>query len=441
MRHPWLSGLLAASLVVSPLSALAETPEVHAVSSTIPAGQKAMVHGYQVVWLQGTPYEMGYQHGQLLHEQLKKAHDTIRWHPLLQLMLTVARAQGLTALAKQNCYPEMREEIDGFLAATKDIGWTMDECLALNFGDMIVEFIRTGTPDTDKLDQITPGCSQFVAGGAATADGHLYHGRLLDWDKIDFVVDNPTIFVRQPTGGIAHATIGFPGNLSPYSGINAAGLSIASNEATPYDKHVDRRRGHSHVQMLSRILSSCHSLAEARTLIDGEQHMTCEIFTVSDGNTGEASVFEMAPGHVGERKMTDGIVFTTNHFIAPETAPLDREPVSVSSRKRFERLGQLVSPGLPGSHYGHLDPAGMVAIMRDRLDPWTGKEMPVDSFDDNCSLATNGALYAILFDPAARQFWVAMGKLPVPSQAYVGFSLPELLAGPDHLPAMPASLP
>jgi hypothetical protein len=441
MRRHCLSGLVAASLLLCPLSALAEAPPAVPTAAAIPAGHKAMAHGYQIVWLQGTPYEMGYQHGQLLHEQLKKAHDTIQWHPLLRLMLAVAQAKGLTALARENCYPEMRQEIDGFLAATKDIGWTMDECLALNFGDMIVEFIRNGTPEAEKLEKITPGCSQFVAGGTATKDGRLYHGRLLDWDKIDFVVDNPTIFVRQPTGGIAHATIGFPGNLSPYSGINEAGLSTASNEADPFDHRTDRRQGHSHVQMQSQILSHCHSLAEARALIKGEQHMTCEIFTITDGNTGEASVFEMAPGHVGERKLTDGILYATNHFVAPETAPLDKEPVAPGSRKRFDRLGQLVTPGLPESQYGQLDPASMVAIMRDRKDPWTGKEMAPSSFDDNCSLATNGALYAILFDPAGRRFWVAMGKLPVPVQPFVGFSLTDLLAGPASLPAMPAALP
>jgi hypothetical protein len=169
--------------------------------------------------------------------------------------------------------------------------------------------------------------------------------------------------------------------------------------------------------------------------------MTCESFTIADGNTGDASVFEMTATRIGERKLTDGIVYVTNHFVAPETAPLDREPVNPSSRKRFERLGQLVTPGLPGSHYGQLDPQSMVSIMRDRIDPWTGKEMPLSSFDDASSLATNGALYAVLFDPAARSFWVAMGKVPVPSQPYVGFSLTDLLAGPDQLPAMPAALP
>jgi hypothetical protein len=439
MRRNMLTGLLAASLLLCPMAALAAPPPP--TESPVPPGRTAVSNGYRVVWLKGTPYQMGYQHGQLLHEQLKQAHATIQWNPLLKLMLAVAQAQGLTALAKQNCYPDMLQEIEGFLAATKDIGWTMDECLALNFGDMIVEFIRTGTPEAETLENGLPGCSQLVAGGVATKDGRLYHARLLDWDKIDFVVDNPVIFVRQPTDGVAHGTIGFPGNVSPYQGINAAGLSIASNEANPRDKGVDRRRGRSHVQMLSQILSRCSSLAEARAFIASEPHMTCESFTIADGAAGQASVFEMAPGHIGERKLTDGIVYITNHFVAPETAPLDKEPIAPGSSRRFERLGQLVMPGVKGSQHGELDPAALVRIMRDRTDPWSGKVMPPGSFDDDCSLATNGALYAVLFDPEARRFWVAMGKIPVPAQPFVGFSLTDLLAGPDSLPAMPAALP
>ncbi|MBC7545340.1 MAG: hypothetical protein H7338_21655 [Candidatus Sericytochromatia bacterium] len=439
----WLAAVpLVLSLAVTPpavLPANAAPAVVPAAAAAVPPGKRATIGGYQVVWLKGTPYEMGYQHGMLLHDKLKAGHETIQWNPTLRLMLMIAQSQGLIALAKDNCYPTTLQEIEGFLAATKDIGWTMDECLALNFGDMIAEFVRVGTPDADKL--VTPGCSQFVATGAATADGRLYHGRLLDWVKIDFILENPVIFVREPKDGIPHATIGFPGNVAPFSGINAAGVTIASNEATPRDKNVDRRKGRSHVQMLSRILGESHSLAEARAFIKSEPHMTCDIFTITDGNTKEASVFEMAPDHIGERRLTDGVVFTSNHFLAPETAALDREPVNPSSRRRFERLGQLLSPQVSGSLYGKLTPLGMVNIMRDRVDPWTGKTSPLSEFDDACSLATNGALYAILFDPEARKFWVAMGKIPVPTQPFVGFSLTELLQGPQAAALMPAAMP
>ena len=76
---------------------------------------------------------------------------------------------------------------------------------------------------------LQPGCTQVIASGGATTDGRLLHARIMDWNDIDYIVQNPTIFVRQPTGGVPHVVIGFPGNISPYQGMNAAGLTVATN--------------------------------------------------------------------------------------------------------------------------------------------------------------------------------------------------------------------
>jgi len=62
----------------------------------------------------------------------------------------------------------------------------------------------------------------------------------MDWNQIDYIVQNPTVFVRQPTGGVAHVTIGFPGNISPYQGMNAAGITVATNRVL---RHLRARAG------------------------------------------------------------------------------------------------------------------------------------------------------------------------------------------------------
>ena len=86
--------------------------------------------------------------------------------------------------------------------------------------------------------------------------------------------------------------------------------------------------------------------------------------------------------------------------------------------------------------YGQLDPAALVKIVRDRVDPETMVTSP-PVFDDGLSLATDGALYEAVFDGSHAQFWVAAGVVPIPGQAFVGFSLTHLLgnasAAPDTL--------
>ncbi|HUT77499.1 MAG TPA: C45 family peptidase, partial [Polyangia bacterium] len=327
-------------------------------------------------------------------------------------------------------YPAVIEECQGMVDAAGDVGWTMDVCLLLNFGDVLVEFLGDLIPFVGSPPRLAPGCSQFVARGSATADGRVYHGRILDWSDIDFLLAFPVVFVRQPETGHPHAVIGFPGNLSPYSGINAAGLSMASNESDPLDGGQHDLSGHSHVQMLGMLLRFAGTLDEARQAILEQDHMTVEQFGIADGPGADGAAFEMTATTIGARGMADDVVWLTNHFVASETAGLDVDPAGPSSLLRFDRLGQLLA--LDGIHtrHGEIDPQVAVEIMRDRVNPYTFEISSTSDFDNDSSLATNGALYQIVFSPQDGCFWAAAGAIPVPLQPFVGFCLPELLGLP-----------
>jgi len=399
--------------------------------------RRETVNGYTVVWVKGSPYDMGYQQGQLLQPELEQGLKEIESNFLLKAMFLVAQDMGLNDLALKSSYPEILEECRGLGDGFGNPAWTMDHCMLLNFGDVLVELVKNGMPEAEDL---SPGCTQIAASGKATADGRLYHARDLDWSKIDFVINNPTIFVRQPTGGVGHVVIGFPANLSPYQGMNAAGLAIASNEVDPRDNTVNDRTGRSHVQLVSRMLTEARSLADARAMAQKTNHMSLELVLVSDGNTGQAEVLEMAPTHVGILGLTDGLVYATNHFQETTCATLDKEPPSDSSLSRLARLGQLLPPGGADSLHGKLSPETLVKVLRDRKNGITGVESPAGTFDDGESIATSGALYQIVFDPQGLRFWLSAGKLPVPEQTFTGFSVSELLGmegAEDHPPPIP----
>jgi len=273
--------------------------------------------------------------------------------------------------------------------------------------------------------------------GDATSDGRLYHGRLLDWDEVDFLLWYPVIFVRQPIDGIPHVYIGFPGNLSPYSGMNIAGISGASNESDPFNMDQQSFTGRSHVQMLGQILKRSSNIEDANQFILGEKHMSVEQFGLTDANAGIGVNFEMTATAVARRDMKDGAVWMSNHFVDPSTEDLDGDPAGSSSLKRFKRLEQLLTPESEYSVHGTLNPQTMVDVLRDRIDPDTMIESPLGTLDDDSSLATNGAIYAIIFDPGNLFFWVASGEIPVPEQQFVGFSLSDLLDLPGEKPVTP----
>jgi hypothetical protein len=405
----------------------------------MPVPPKKEKHGiWNVVWVSGTPFDMGFQQGQLLYDEIANGIKNSEYVKEIKSQITIASLAQVDKYAKMNSYPDIVQECEGMVASAGSAGWTMELCLFINFGDVMVEIL-------DRLPLVTnfraPGCSQMMVTGDATVDGRLYHARMLDWAEIDYLLWYPTIIVRQPIDGIPHVFIGFPGNLSPYSGMNTAGISGGSNESDAVDSSQQSYTGRSHVQMLGQILKRSHSLEEAISFVAGEKHMAVTQFGIADAANNTAGVFEMTAKHMGVRIMENDVLWMSNHFVHPDMVNYDADPVANSSRRRYDRLAQLVPKNGVESMFGTFDPAKVIQVIRDRINPDNGKESPLGTFDDNRSLATNGNIYSIVFDPGNLHFWVAAGKTPVPEQEYQGFSLGTLLGIPGAIPVDPEVIP
>jgi len=375
----------------------------------------------------GTPYEMGFQHGTLLRDELLDGAEWIE-NSELGLLEPLADYYGLLDEAWANSYPDVIDECQGIVDAMEDDLWSMERCLLVAYGDVVLEVMAHEM-----------GCSQFVVEDPATVDGSLIHARNLDWMKVDHIIDHPTLIVRFPTDGVANVTFGFPGNVSPYSGMNAAGVALASNEA--HGRDYPDREGRSHTQMTRQLLQEAHSLDEVRAFYEAEDHISTELVVVSDGNTGEASVFEMAGDDLAERALVeDGILYATNHFIDPDMAALHKVPGEDSS-SRYQRLADLLEPSGDDSRHGTLDRQAAVAILRDTHNPVTGETHDPDLEDGGGSLANNGAIQAMIFLPAEGALYVADGGVVVPQNPFTGFTLSDLLLEPGGGSPDPAVLP
>jgi hypothetical protein len=282
---------------------------------------------------------------------------------------------------------------------------------------------------------LQPGCTQVIAAGAATADGRLLHARLMDWNEVDYIIQNPTIFVRQPEGGVAHVTIGFPGNISPYQGMNLSGLTVSTNRIYA-NSQLAPANGRSGVQLAGEILGHAHSLAEARAMVLGTPELAHLIMGVSDAKAGTGEIYEIGPTAIGVRPLDGSVVYATNHYVSPTMAGTDIQPPPQHTLLRYQRLGELVPQGGSATLFGSFDPSSLVnGVLRDRMDPQTLIASP-PVFDDGLSIATDGALYAAVFDGSRSQFWVAAGAIPIPGQAFVGFSLAHLLGDASAAPEM-----
>ncbi|MBP7125007.1 metallophosphoesterase [Myxococcota bacterium] len=396
-----------------------------------------MRQGIRILWLAGTPRQMGRQQGTLLHDLIATAMDFIEQDPLMSMLPELAEQTGVLDILRATAYPDVIEECEGLVEAAGDVGMDMTRCLVLNGGDVMLQFVLHGLPP----DWIPPreACSGVIATGPATADGRLLHARNLDWGSMDISIvhQNPTIQVRQPSGGIPHAVIGFPMNLSPYTGINEAGISLGTNAIDPADPTETTAAGRSNVQMTRQILSRFRSLPEVEEFVRAETPMMTGTLVVGDGDGRTGAIFEKAPRAIEVLRPGDlGVVFATNHFVSPNMAGRDDPNPGEGSLKRYDRLRQLLTPGFYESRYGQLDPDGLARVMQDIVDAWSGEvpsraDLEQKGWDNNVGLGSNGPMHFVVFDPERRLFWLAAGKPPLHEMAYRCFSLEELLGRAD----------
>ena len=380
----------------------------------------------KVVWLQGTPYEMGYQHGQLLHDEIA----SLGGREIFNVLSFFGKLMLMSKLARRNSFPGIYQECQGLVDATSDIGMTMDACMVLAFGDVYKEIFGYNLPKILFHD----GCANFAVAGDGTTDGHLYHGRTLDNQKepIKYWVDNTTVFIRQPNKGIPHAIISVPGMVWPNSGLNAEGISISLDTAHPKDIEEMPTDGRSNVQLMSQVMKRAHNYQEAHDIMASQNRLMANLIIITDGKSRKAGVFELLYRDMGVREMEkNGAIYMTNHFLSPEAKGKDTPPTD-STLLRYQRFEQLLDKNSPESLYGKINPEVIVKqVLRDRTNPQTKEPSPKSLFDDNASIGGNGSLRQAVFDPERLIFWIAAGKVPIPDNPFTCFSLGEMLGLPN----------
>ncbi|NJO80088.1 MAG: alpha/beta hydrolase [Cyanobacteria bacterium RM1_2_2] len=383
----------------------------------------------KVVWLTGTPYEMGFQHGQLLHDEIASIGQRV-----INVARFAARGFALGRLASKRTYPDLLEECRGLVDATQDLGIDMDVCMVMAYADVYQEILGYTLPQ----ELFWEGCNQMVATGSATVDGRLYHGSSVDnGTPVDYVMNHPVIFVRQPNTGLPHIFVTYPGVVWPNSGMNVAGITLGLDTAHPNSPDELSLAGRSNVQIMAKILQTATSFEEARTLMETQPRVRANIIMIADGKSKQAGVFEFTGKSLGVRTMPDsGVLYATNHFELPDMYEKQALPPEPSSLSRFDRFKQLLEPDQAGSYYGRINPEVVASIERDRVNPYTQAASPLDVFDDNASPGGNGSLRQAIFDPDRLQVWIAAGQAPVPENPFVCFAVGELLGLPNATPCV-----
>jgi len=176
-----------------------------------------------VVVVRGTPYEMGWQLGRLMQEEMSEFVP--RAVAGITQQLGIDEEVLVAAWTRSSSYADDRVEQE-MLGLADASGVSLRTLQAMHALPLLMPY----------------SCSSIAVWGDATEDGHLYQTRNLDWNLEVGAHNYPMIVVYIPDSGVPHVVPSFAGMIGAHTGMNVRGIALsemgdASAKEAPYPVH------------------------------------------------------------------------------------------------------------------------------------------------------------------------------------------------------------
>ncbi|MHC4406379.1 MAG: C45 family autoproteolytic acyltransferase/hydrolase, partial [Planctomycetota bacterium] len=186
-------------------------------------------------------------------------------------------------------------------------------------------------------------CSSLLVEPQRSATGEMLFGRNMDLASLGCLDRLSLVAVYRPEGRRAFASVTWPAYLGISSGINDAGLALATNYSGPLKDNAPRfsPEGMPHRFLYRQILEECATVEEAEALLTSNKLTDSVLLAACD--TRRAVVFEITPGKMVTRNAEDHLLACTNHFRTPELA-VPREMRACDRYETFQKYWQENEP-------------------------------------------------------------------------------------------------
>lgn len=304
--------------------------------------------GWNYVHLEGSPRDIGYQHGCLLAAETDESIRALK-HDVGATKWTqyrgVARQLFWTRLD-----PEYRDEIEGISEGLRSKGFNIDaqEILAYNSHIEIGGYClpaRKAKQTHARLRSFAPmACSAFVATGSATADGKIVMGHNLWWGYLMGQRWHVLLDIKPEKGNrvLMDALPGFIHSGSDFA-INSAGILITETTIGGFMGFDEK--GLPEFMRMRKAVQYANSLDEAVKLFRvGNNGGYANTWLLGDTKTNEIGKLELGLKNVIFYRSSDGAYTGANY---PEDEKLAREecepgaydnPSSKGRRIRWQKV-------------------------------------------------------------------------------------------------------
>ncbi len=343
----------------------------------------------RVLTLEGTHYEMGFQHGTLIAPArpllLRRIHARLQKLP----------PHPLTDVWYSEVVVLLEREAPGFLqyAQGQAAGLGVDRDLLLRFSLASYLEDRAKCP----VATVAEGCTAWAARPDWTQTGQPILAK--NRDQSLNLLGLQCVVRTRPAGAhpyLGLTTLGWPGLAS--SGINAAGLAVADTHV----RSTDLGPGVPRWWLMMRILERCATVGEALDYLASVPRLGNGNVVLADAR-GDIAVFEEGHANFAIRTPEEGqgYLVATNHFVTEplrgqcRLEDLGRKGDTMARKARMEaalaEARGVVSPSWARAMMSSVDGIGAIC--------WEDREKKV------------GTISTVILSPARRTMWVRHGRL------------------------------
>jgi hypothetical protein len=347
------------------------------------AGRLEEHDGTKVLFLKGSPEQMGEQHGVLLRDEVHQLVDRILYG--VGVGSTFAKGRWFFGEIEE-AQARLEPFIDGRALREMDAladaaGLHRQELRLANFFPELFH------------------CSGFALHGSATVGERMFHGRVLDYLRGMGLEENAVVMVVEPDEGYAWVNVGYAGFTGTVTAMNERQVAIGEMGG----RGEGDWDGRPMAQLMREVMERAGDIDEALEIMRAAPR-TCEYFyVISDAKTMRAVGIKATP------EIFDTVWSGEAHPLLPQAV---EDAVVLSAEKRYEHLVERVLAG-----HGRFDEAAARDLM---LPP----------------VCMSSNIQSVLFAPCTLDFWVANADSDkVASLArYTRYNLRELLEGEPALP-------
>ena len=448
-----------------------------------------------VLGLQGSPYEMGFQHGYLLAGLIRKTASGFLtptyaqfggWQPESgnapsmaqvnsgrEVLFSVYQRYFEPNLAQQA--PDLLEEMNGIADGVRDAGTGIprQDILIGNCIPEITELLFY-LPDSQDANAVeSKGCSDCVTWGKATISGNLLHGTNYDYATFGVLHRGIGIAIVNPGNGNAFLAQCLAGMVGYYRGMNLKGITTGEPTSDSADRDIKKNGRIPHAMHMRKLIQFSNNVQDAIEMMNEFKGTTGFNHVVADSKTKEVVDIEASCtklGVVRPGKELDALWSCNQSVAYPGFNGYEGENLvlgqvrywnaDVSQAKdikswqgiarvetdkrtyswqRFEKLESLVK-----EHYGSIDIDKMIGI----LSSWP-LSRPVDNritLAESCDQLYDirapirnmklASIFSAVFDPQNSIAWVAVGAEPAQAGIYWPINLPDYLSLLNQSPTL-----